>query len=100
MDVDFLARLTPEQRTALVDIGRRRRLSRGAVLVSEGARSDAVFVLLSGHVKVYSTTDRGIEVVLAVRGPGALLGELAAIDDQPRAATVCAIEPIEVLTIP
>ena len=38
MDVDFLARLTPEQRTALVDIGRRRRLSRGAVLVSEGAR--------------------------------------------------------------
>jgi CRP-like cAMP-binding protein len=96
----FLATLTDAERAALVTQGRRRRLPRGAILITEGARSDAVYVVLSGHVKVYSTTERGGEVVLAVRGPGALVGELAAIDDEPRAASVCALEPIEVLAVP
>ena len=49
-------------------------------------------VLLTPH----RTTVHGDEVILAVRGPGALLGELAAIDDEPRAASVYALEPIEV----
>jgi CRP-like cAMP-binding protein len=45
-------------------------------------------------------TPSGTEVVLAVRGPGALLGEFAAIDREPRSATVTAIEPIVALQLP
>jgi CRP/FNR family transcriptional regulator, cyclic AMP receptor protein len=100
MEAEFLATLTEPQRATLLERGRPRRLPRGAFLITEGTRSDSVYVVLSGHVKVFSTTDRGLEVVLGVRGPGALLGELAAIDDQPRAASVVALEPIEVLAVP
>jgi CRP-like cAMP-binding protein len=96
----FFTSITDAERTALAAQGRRRRLARGAILITEGARPDAVYLVLSGHVKIYSTTGRGGEVVLAVRGPGSLIGELAAIDDEPRGASVCALEPIEVLAVP
>lgn len=44
-------------------------------------------------------TQDGKEVVLAFRGPGDLLGELSAIDGQPRSASVEAIESVEALAI-
>ena len=55
--------------------------------------------MLSGRVKVSTLTEDGKEVVLAFRGPGDLLGELAAIDGEPRSATVEAIEPAEAIAI-
>jgi len=59
-----------------------------------------VVLLRSGRVKVTSTTPAGREVVLAFRGPGELVGELGAIDDEPRSATIVAVDPVEALTIP
>jgi CRP-like cAMP-binding protein len=68
-------------------------------LLVEGTRSDTVVVVISGRVKVFTSTEDGVEVILAVRGPGALLGELAAIDEQPRSASIKSLEPVEVLTV-
>ncbi|MDQ3154108.1 MAG: Crp/Fnr family transcriptional regulator, partial [Actinomycetota bacterium] len=65
----------------------------------EGTRSDTVVLVISGRLKVIASAADGTEVVLAVRGPGALLGELAAIDEQPRSASVRAMEPVEILTV-
>jgi CRP-like cAMP-binding protein len=45
-------------------------------------------------------SEDGKEVVLAIRGPGDLLGELSAIDGEPRSATGVALEPVEALVIP
>jgi CRP-like cAMP-binding protein len=58
-----------------------------------------VALVISGRIKVFSSAADGTEVVLAVRGPGALLGELAAIDEQPRSASVRSMEPVEVLSV-
>lgn len=96
---EFLTKLSDDERTALFAKGRRRTVPRGGHLLVEGTRSDVVFVVLTGRVKVSSSTSHGTEVVLAVRGPGALLGELGAIDDEPRGASAIALEPIEVLAI-
>jgi CRP/FNR family cyclic AMP-dependent transcriptional regulator len=38
-------------------------------------------------------------VIVAVRGPGDLLGELSAIDDESRAATVITLEPVDALLV-
>ena len=51
-------------------------------------------------MKVSSDTAGGTEVVLAVRGPGALLGELSAVDGGPMSATVTALEPVTALAVP
>jgi CRP-like cAMP-binding protein len=96
---EFFEQLTPDEAAALARVGRRREYRRGAVIMREGDRSDWCVVLQSGRVKVASDTANGTEVVLAVRGPGALLGELSAIGPEARNATVTALETVRVMII-
>lgn len=100
MSQEFWEQLTPDEAEALQSVARRRDYRRGTVLMREADRSDWVFVLRSGRVKVSVDTASGTEVVLAVRGPGALLGEFSALDREPRSATVTALEPVSGLIVP
>jgi len=95
----FLADLTPAERADLEARGRVRDFARGDTLFSEGEAPGWVAVLLHGRVKAFSYHEQGGEALLAVRGPGALLGEVAAIDGQPRSATVKALEPVRALAL-
>jgi CRP-like cAMP-binding protein len=88
------------RRAELAARGRHRRWPAGASLFLEGDRSGTVVVIVSGRVKVFSITEQGEEVLLAVRGPGALLGELSAVDGAPRGASVAALEPVVALVVP
>lgn len=81
-------------------LGRPRRYRKGAVLFAEGDRADRVIVLRSGRVKVTRATESGREVVLGVRGPGEMLGELSALDGGSCSATATALEPVEASVIP
>ena len=56
-------------------------------------------IVLHGRVKISHFTADGREIILAVRGPGELLGELSAIDQEPRSATALAAEPVEALVM-
>src|SRR2546423_541661 len=96
----FPAALDEPERAALLERGGRRRYRRGATVFHEGGGSDEIVVVLSGRVKVSTVTADGKEVVLAFRGPGDLLGELSAIDGEPRSATVGALEPVEAAVVP
>ncbi|MEU4224681.1 Crp/Fnr family transcriptional regulator [Nonomuraea sp. NPDC026600] len=96
---EFLTMLTADEVEEMRTAGRPRRWERGTTVMSEGDTSDWVLVLTEGRVKVSSHTSSGTEVVLAVRGPGALLGEMSAIDGSPRSATVTALEPIAGMVI-
>ena len=95
----FLDGLNDAERSALLAGGRRRKYSRGTALFHASDDSDWVALLLSGRAKVSYFTDGGSEVVLAMREPGDLLGELSALDGSPRSATVTAIEPVEALVL-
>ncbi|HEV2032704.1 MAG TPA: Crp/Fnr family transcriptional regulator [Candidatus Dormibacteraeota bacterium] len=95
----FAACLTAAELADLRSRGHTRHLRRGATIFSEGQVSDRVALISSGRVKVASMTDAGEELLLALRGPGDLLGELSAIDGEPRSATVSALEPLEVLLV-
>ncbi len=96
---EFGDELTEQEWAELARHGRPRRLPAGTPLFIEGTRSDAVVIMISGRVKVFTSNEDGSEVVLAVRGTGALLGELAVIDGRPRSASVTALEPAEILTV-
>jgi CRP/FNR family transcriptional regulator, cyclic AMP receptor protein len=99
-DREFWDLLTPAEQAELEQVGRRREFRRGTVIFREADRTDSVVVLRSGRAKCSVDTASGTEVVLAVRGPGSLLGEFAAIDREPRSATVTAVEPIVALYVP
>lgn len=70
----------------------------GDILIREGDRGDCAYVLEKGNVEIVVERD-GQTIQLGTRGPGSLLGELAMIDDQPRTATVRALEDCEALEI-
>lgn len=96
----FWADLAPADRGVLAESATRRTYPRGETLCREGDHSSVVLVLLAGHVRIVHGTPDGREVVVGVRGPGDVIGELAAIDAQPRSATVEALDDVDVLEVP
>jgi CRP-like cAMP-binding protein len=96
----FVDALEPSDFKELAELGKRRRYPKGSALFGEGSRSDRVLVVMEGRAKISCATEDGKEVLLALRGPGDLLGEMAAFDDVPHSASALALEDMEVLTLP
>jgi CRP/FNR family cyclic AMP-dependent transcriptional regulator len=93
--VDFLGALSAEDARELRVRGTIRHFRRGTALFYEDQLADRVLVLVEGRVKLTCVSEEGRELMLALRGPGDVLGELSAIDGSPRSATAVAIEPVE-----
>jgi CRP-like cAMP-binding protein len=91
----FLALLSAECLTELLDAGELVSYVADEALIVEGATDDDVFLLLSSYVKVTGRLGKH-DALLAVRGAGDMIGEFAAIDGDPRSATVraCGRRPV------
>ena len=85
----------PDNVVLLRERGRTRKFRSGATLFHEGDHSDWIGLITKGRVKISCFGADGRERLVAVVGPGELLGELSAIDGDPRSATATAIEPLE-----
>ena len=96
---DFWSELPHADAAALAACGSVRSFERGQALMYQGQNADRILLLRSGRVRVSVTTPHGRRVVLAFSGPGELVGELASFGDQPRSATVVALEPVEALCV-
>ncbi len=83
----------------LFQAGRRVRLRTGSILLTEGDASNRVVLVISGRLKICSFSEGGRETVFGFRVRGDVLGELAAIDGEPHAATVTAVEPAEIAVL-
>ena len=99
-DAEFLHTLTPAESDALEDMGEPRGYPAGEVIFEQGGTADCVLLVRTGRVRVTVTAGDGEDIVLAERGAGELLGELAGIDGQPRSASVTALDEVRGLVIP
>jgi CRP-like cAMP-binding protein len=88
----FLRQLGPEDAEALVALTRRRRVKRSEPILRAGAAGDEVLLVLEGRVKLVAYGADHREVVLGLRGPGELRGEMAALGGQRRTATAIAVD--------
>ena len=86
--------LKPLTRVAML-----RSIPRHTVVLHAGDNTDAIYFVLSGALKVQISDEEGREVILSMLGPGELFGEMGALDDHPRSATVLAVEASEVVMI-
>lgn len=86
--VPLFSLLTMEQAQGIADSVVKRRFRRGELVVEQGKKSNALFILLTGRARVLTADARGREVILAVLQPGDYVGEMSLIDHEPHSATV------------
>jgi CRP/FNR family transcriptional regulator, cyclic AMP receptor protein len=91
----LLTSLLPSDRAALLAAGAGRTCEPGAVLMRQGDAEDFVVAITTGWAVVRSAAVNGRSLILGLRGPGDLVGELAVLDGQPRSATVSALTRME-----
>jgi CRP/FNR family cyclic AMP-dependent transcriptional regulator len=96
----FLAELEEAEREPLYQLGVKRSFPPGSMLMFQGEPDERVMLLLAGRVKVSRVDQDGREVLLSIRDPGDVLGEVAFIDGQPRIANVAALEAVEAIVAP
>jgi CRP/FNR family transcriptional regulator, cyclic AMP receptor protein len=78
---------------ALVALGTMRAFPKNSVLVQEGDKSDQLYIVMSGRLKVFLADADGKEVIIDSLGPGQFFGEMSALDGESRSASVMTAEP-------
>ncbi|MGA9856681.1 MAG: Crp/Fnr family transcriptional regulator [Solirubrobacteraceae bacterium] len=77
-----------------------RRYRRGQALFTEGDRAERVFLIDRGWVLISCTSSEGREIVLGLRGPGEIIGEMSTLDGEARSATAMAVADVEAIVAP
>ena len=98
-DTPLFGGLDEAQLHRLMEMGEILDLAPGDLLIREGDEADALYVVLAGEMDVTKRSGRS-EIPVARVGPGALQGEIAALEGGRRLASVTAIGQAEVLRIP
>jgi signal transduction histidine kinase len=70
----------------------------GTNLMEEGEPGDAAYVVVDGDLEVVKRADNQ-EIVIAVRDPGQVIGEMSLLDQAPRSATVRTLRDSHLLKI-
>jgi CRP-like cAMP-binding protein len=86
--VPLLAGCTDEAIERMADVSGEREFAAGQAIVLQGQVGNGLYILISGGVRIVAGRTE-----LGRLGPGESFGELAVIDQQPRAATVLADGP-------
>lgn len=99
-DIPFFADLETNQLKELLEIGRELELKQGEMVFSQGDAPDGLYVLISGQVRVFGTSDEGTVVEYATFEDNQFFGELALLDGKPRSASVSCLKDCDFFVIP
>ncbi|ADI06336.1 Crp/Fnr family transcriptional regulator [Streptomyces bingchenggensis BCW-1] len=95
----FLDALPAQDRRALLALGRHRTYEPSQIVLREHDRTTFVVAITSGWATVSVETERGIRLILALRGAGEVVGDQAAVDYGSRSATVTALGRLEAVVV-
>lgn len=93
-NASFVSSVSDEALTTLMEKAKTVRYPNKAVIISEGSVGDALFIILSGKVRVFisSDDDKSKEVTLLIQESGSYFGEIALLTDRPRSASVVTLK--------
>jgi CRP/FNR family transcriptional regulator, cyclic AMP receptor protein len=98
-NVPMFSLLPVDQLLLLTSLALRKPYPKNSTVIAAGDPADALYIVISGRLKVTMSDKEGREVILAILGQGEVFGEMGLIDQAPRSATVVTIESCELLTI-
>jgi CRP/FNR family transcriptional regulator, cyclic AMP receptor protein len=96
----FRSLIDDSSRVELDALGRRSRYPVGSFVLREGDSITEMGLVVEGLLKVVMHRPDGRAIMLGVVGPGDLIGEIAALDGEPRAASVIALTQVELRMVP
>lgn len=97
--VPLFAGLSEDQFAALTERAESVSLRRGEILFEEGDPGDRLFIITEGKVKLGHASADGRESLLAILGPGEIIGELTLFDPGPRSTTATAVSSLVMLVL-
>ncbi len=97
--VPLFAGLPRPELAAIMQVMRPRPFRRDEIVFRKGDAGRVMYIIISGRVRIFMTTEDEQEVSLAILGPGDFFGELAILDDKPRSASAIAMERSETLAL-
>ncbi len=99
--VELFSSLDKKELQTLAKSSQERTYSAGTKLFSQGDSGSGLYILKSGKVSITQQSGaQGAEKEINTAGAGETLGEMALLDDQPRSATVTAVEDVTALLLP
>jgi CRP-like cAMP-binding protein len=97
--VPLLSDLTDRAFAHVLDVAVVQRLAHGTLLIKAGDPGDAFFLLAAGDVRVFTLDEQGQQQELARLHEGAIFGEMALINAQPRSASVEVVGSADVISL-
>ena len=97
--VPIFADLEEPELKKIEKLGLRKKYKKGNIVVLEKEMGAALFVIISGKVKIVRTDEDGREVILSIFGPGEFFGEMSLLDGLARSASVVALTKAELFMI-
>ena len=97
--VPLFSGLADEDLDSLIKVASRRTYPKEGVVFFENDIGEAMFLILSGRVKVTILSDDGREIILAVLSDGDFFGEMSLLDNEPRSATAIALTETEMVVL-
>jgi len=98
-NVPLFSSLSGDQLLLLASVLSRKPYPRDSAVIAAGDPTDALYIVISGRLKVVMSGNEGREAILAILNRGDFFGEMGLIDQGPRSASVVTIEACELLTI-
>ncbi len=90
--IDLFRGLTPSQLGQVGEMLHHRTFAAGTTLMTAEQIGEVVYFILSGTVKVHIEQQNGADVIISILGPGESVGEMSALDQGYRSASVVTIE--------
>lgn len=97
--IPFLSALTPQHLREVYRIGRELELSPAEPVFSKREDADAVFVVLSGRIKIFTRSPSKKSKTFAYLKAGDFFGEMSLVEGVTRTASATAVEPSRLLVI-
>lgn len=97
--VPLFSGLNPPDLEALLSLAKTSFIKSRQVVCSRGEPGDALYVLITGKLKVTAESGDGRELILAILDAGETFGEMSLLDGKPRCASVTAVQDSELLVI-